>query len=149
METAETAETTEATRSSAAGVGILVVVAATALRALFIVAALLVEAGVVHSDVLGQYAPVPLYPIGTSIGLISHGLLVAMLLLSLVSIWGLYRREPWGWTLSIVTAGIILALNIGWWVGGEPRYISMLANSIAVFYLNQRDLRSVFQVGDA
>jgi hypothetical protein len=141
----DTAEETRAT----AGVGITVVVIATAVRVVLILAALLVEAGFIAGDFLAQYSPVPLYPIGTSIGLISHGVIIGMLIVSLLCMWGLARRHPWGWTLSIVTAGIILALNIGWWAGGEPRYLSMLVNSIAVFYLNQRDLRSVFQVGEA
>ena len=53
-------------------------------------------------------------------------------------------RCDWGWTLSIVTAGVILALDLGWWLGGEPRYLSMAVNAIVVFYLNQRDVRVTF-----
>jgi uncharacterized membrane protein (DUF2068 family) len=74
-------------------------------------------------------------------------MLGVMLVVSLLCVWGLWRRHEWGWTLSIVTAGTILALNLGWWAGGEPHYLSMLINSIVVFYLNQRDLRVAFGVG--
>jgi hypothetical protein len=140
-------ETAEETRSSA-GLGIMVVVVATGIRVLLIVIALLVESGVLRVDWVGDVSPIPLYPIGTALGLISRGLLFAMLVVSVLCIVGLSRRYQWGWTLSIVTAGVILALNIGWWAGGEPRYASMLVNALAVFYLNQRDLRTVFQVGD-
>ena len=36
-----------------------------------------------------------------------------------------------GWMLAIVTAGAILALDLGWWAGGEPRYLSMAVNAVA------------------
>ena len=40
-----------------------------------------------------------------------------------------------------MSSGVILAIDLGWWWGGEPRYGSMLLNSVAVLYLNQRDVR--------
>ena len=33
----------------------------------------------------------------------------------------------------------------GWWIGGEPRYLGMAINSIGVLYLNQRDVRIIFE----
>jgi hypothetical protein len=140
-------ETAEETRSSA-GIGIMVVVIATGIRAVLIVLALLVDRELLQLDWMADVSPIPLYPIGTALGLISRGLLIALLIASILSVVGLSRRNQWGWTLSIVTAGAILALNIGWWAGGQPHYVSMLLNAIAVFYLNQRDLRTVFQVGE-
>jgi hypothetical protein len=47
--------------------------------------------------------------------------------------------------MAIVTTGLILALNLGWWLGGEPRYLGMAINSIGVLYLNQRDVRIIFE----
>ena len=127
--------------------GVVVVAIATAVRAVLIVAALLADAGVIRAGWLAGMAPIPVLPGATDVGLISRGILYAMLIVSVLSVWGLLRRHEWGWTLSIITAGLILALGIGWWAAGDPHYVSMLLNSIAVFYLNQRDVRAVFHVG--
>ncbi len=54
---------------------------------------------------------------------------------------GLLARKQWAWVLAIVSSGVILAIDLGWWWSGEPRYGSMLINTVAVFYLNQRDVR--------
>lgn len=144
--TAVTTETT--TRPSTNSIGIVVVALANGLRALFVVAALLVDAGLAKVDNLADLSPVPLDPAVTTVGLVERGMLLVILVVSVLSIWGLLRRRPWGWTLSIVTAGGILALNLGWWAAGEPRYLSMLVNSVAVLFLNQRDIRTDFGVGD-
>ena len=144
--TTVTTETT--TRSSTNTLGIVVIIFANALRAVFVVAALLVDAGSVRFEGLADLSPVPLDPTTTTIGLIERGLLVVILVVSVLSIWGLLRRRPWGWTLSIVTAGGILALNLAWWASAEPRYLSMLVNSVVVLFLNQRDLRTDFGVGN-
>ena len=134
------------TRSSTNSIGIVVVALANGVRALFVIAALLVDFGLANLDNLADLSPVPLDPAVTTVGLIERGLLIVILAVSVLSIWGLLRRHPWGWTLSIVTAGAILALNLGWWAAGEPRYLSMLVNSIAVLFLNQRDIRTDFGV---
>jgi hypothetical protein len=139
-----TTETT--TRPSANSIGIIVVALANGLRVLFVVAALLVDAGLANLENLAELSPVPLDPAITTIGLIERGALVVILIVSVLCIWGLLRRHPWGWTLSIVTAGAILAMNLAWWAAGEPRYLSMLVNSVAVLFLNQRDIRTDFGV---
>jgi uncharacterized membrane protein (DUF2068 family) len=58
---------------------------------------------------------------------------------------GLLAHKQWAWVLAIVSSGLILAIDLGWWWSGEPRYGSMLINSVAVFYLNQRDVRSALR----
>jgi hypothetical protein len=108
---------------------------------------LLVLVGVLPTDAYRDLTPIPIHGLDTAIGLVSAGLLVGLLLMSLGSIWGLLRREPWGWTLSIVTAGFVLTLSLATWMAGEPNYLSMLINSITVLFLNQRDLRAIFGVG--
>ncbi len=67
------------------------------------------------------------------------------LVATVLAIVGMLRHQRWGWTLAIVTTGLILALNLGWWFAGEPRYLGMAMNSIGVLYLNQRDVRIVFE----
>jgi len=64
---------------------------------------------------------------------------------------GLLTGRRWGWVGAIVLSGISLAFAIGGWWDGHPAYTSMLINVIAVFYLNQRDVRAIFgelQPGD-
>jgi hypothetical protein len=132
-------------RASTARLGILVVILATAVRITLLVLGLLVMVGSLSRD-WSTSTVIPLFPMDESTGQIAFAIMVGLLISSAASIWGLWRRESWGWTLSIVTAGFLLALNLGWWIDGEPRYLSMLVNSIAVFYLNQRDLRATFRV---
>jgi hypothetical protein len=134
-------------RTSTASIGILMVVLATGFRSAFVVIGMLVSAGVLDTGSIASVSPIPIFALDTAAGVISMILLAGLLVMSVASIWGLLRRDAWGWTLSIVTAGVMLALNLGWWAVGDPHYLSMILNSIAVFYLNQRDLRAVFGVG--
>lgn len=142
----DTTGRTSTAPASSAGVGILMVVLATGVRIALIVISLLVMLSVLPRTGWEASTVIPLLPLDEAGGMIAFGLLVALLLASAASVWGLWRRQSWGWTLSIVTAGAILALDLGWWFAGDPRYGSMVANAVAVFYLNQRDLRSVFRV---
>jgi hypothetical protein len=137
----------QASTQSSDRVGISVVVLVTSVRVVLIVLALLVELGVVVNPRLSPYLPVPTHPITTQLGLIMTGALVVLLVVSALCIIGLIRRLEWGWTLSIVTAGATLAMNIGWWMSGDPHYLSMAINAVVVFYLNQRDIRHTFNVG--
>jgi hypothetical protein len=132
-------------RASTARVGILVVVLATGARAALIVVGLLVMTGVVSTE-WATTTIIPVLPIDDATGRIAFVVLLVLLVASAASVFGLWRRLTWGWTLSIVTAGSVLALDLGWWLAGDPRYWSMLVNAIAVFYLNQRDVRSIFKV---
>ena len=44
-------------------------------------------------------------------------------------------------------SGLGLAFAIGAWWDGHPQYLAMAINVVAVFYLNQREVRSVFDAG--
>ncbi len=123
------------------------VVVATGIRVVLTAVGILVGAGVLAQGDIATISPIPVYPLDTASGMIAIALLIGLLVMSAASVWGLLRRERWGWTLSIVAAGLMLALNLGWWAVDDPHYLSMIVNSIAVFYLNQRDLRAVFGVG--
>lgn len=75
------------------------------------------------------------------IGIIN--LLVAALLVFVV--WGLWRLKYWAWfsTMVLTGAGLIVGLW-QYWHGGTP-YIDLLINTLIVFYLNQRELRQLFE----
>ena len=138
----------EASRSpsdSAPSLGILIIVIGTIIRCVPIVAALVKPTGSV-AEWLADYSPVPDFTPGSALEVIGTAGLIGILAVSVLSIVGLLQRRTWGWTLAIVTAGIVLALNIGWWASGEPRYLSMAVNTIVVFYLSQRDLRAAYGV---
>jgi len=121
--------------------GVLVVILIQAVRCLSIAAALL---NVRSEGILGWIksgSPIPEFPPGSDAELIAAALLAGLLAASLLVIVGLGLRRRWAWVLAIVTSGLILAIDLGWWWSGEARYGSMLFNVIAVFYLNQRDVR--------
>ena len=86
-------------------------------------------------------SPVPELAPGSDLGLIARVILIGILIASLLVVIGLLAHRRWAWVLAIVTSGFILAIDLGWWFSSEPRYISMLLNVIAVFYLNQPDVR--------
>jgi hypothetical protein len=90
---------------------------------------------------LAQNGPIPTTSSGTDIEIVARALLAGLLIASILTIVGLILHQRWAWVLAIISAGAILAIDIGWWFAGEPRPVSMLLNSIAVFYLNQRDVR--------
>jgi hypothetical protein len=140
-------DATASVRTSSASIGIAVVAVMTTIRCVLFVLALLIQIDGFSATWARDFSPIPLLPIDVSAGVLEAVLLIVLLVLSLLSLWGLVSRREWGWTLSIITAGVTLTLNLGWWANGDPRYVSMLVNSIAVFYLNQRDLRAVFKVG--
>ena len=83
----------------------------------------------------------PAFQHGSDLELVAAGLLAGLLVASVLVVFGLLARRQWAWVLAIVSSGAILAVDLGWWSAGEPRYASMLLNVIAVFYLNQRDVQ--------
>ena len=127
--------------------GVIVVAAIALLRAVTIVADI---ADFRQGGILGWIAdsgPLPDLPKGTDVGIVAQVLLAGLLIASLLVVIGLLWRRRWAWVLAIITSGVILAIDLGWWFGGDARYSSMFLNSIAVFYLNQRDVRLALRGG--
>ena len=120
------------------------IVVLTALRCVTITAALVNLEGGPVADWLRAGSPLPQPPPGADFEIISRIVLIGLLVASVLIVFGLLARRQWAWVLAIVTSGVILAIDLGWWWSGEPRYGSMLLNSIAVFYLNQREVRAAF-----
>lgn len=129
--------------------GVAVVVAIAALRGLSILAEL---ANVESGGILGWFkagSPLPEFRPGSDAEIIARILLAGLLAASVLVVVGLVLRRRWAWVLAIVTSGLILAIDLGWWYGGDARYGSMFLNVIAVFYLNQRDVRVSLRGGSA
>ena len=86
---------------------------------------------------------------GSDFEIIARVLLIGLLVASVLVVFGLFARRRWAWVLAIVSSGVILAIDLGWWWAGDPRYGSMLLNSVAVLYLNQREVRAALGgIGD-
>jgi hypothetical protein len=97
--------------------------------------------------VLGSIAggsAIPTYPPNTPEWFVSQAASIVMIVATAVSTVGLWRFRNWGWSLALIVAGVVLALDLGWWWIGEPRYPGMFLNMIAVLYLNQRDVRAIY-----
>jgi hypothetical protein len=127
--------------------GVIVVGAIALFRSVTIVADL---AAAQREGIFGWIAdsgPLPDMPPGTDVQIVALALLWGLLIASVLVVVGLVLGKRWAWVLAIITSGVILALDLGWWFAGDPRHASMLMNSIAVFYLNQRDVRLALRGG--
>ena len=125
-------------------IGIVVVVALSLGRLIIELVQLLVSdpQGVLGAIAGGSF--IPEIATGTPGWYLGRLGVVLMIVVTAVSIVGLWRLRSWGWSLALILAGVILLFDIGWWYYGQPRYPGMFLNMIAVFYLNQRDVRSIF-----
>jgi hypothetical protein len=124
--------------------GVLVVAAVQLARAALIVAQLLGLGLVVGDFRLDSTFQIPQPPPGTLEFAISRVLAVFLIVASLAFGFGLLTGRRWGWVGAIVIAGASLAISIGSWWYGNPSYLAMVINVIAVFYLNQREVRASF-----
>ena len=57
---------------------------------------------------------------------------------------GLWRLRRWAWVATMLVLGFGLATAILNYFRGNPDYLSMLLNVLAVFYLNDRDMQQRF-----
>jgi uncharacterized membrane protein YphA (DoxX/SURF4 family) len=122
-------------------IGVIVVIIVTILRCVSITAGLVNLQGNGIADWLRVTSPLPEFPPGSDQEIVAGVLLGGLLVASIIVIIGLLAQRQWAWVLAIVSSGIILAIDLGWWYSGDPRFGSMFLNVIAVFYLNQRDVR--------
>jgi hypothetical protein len=124
--------------------GVLVVAAVQILRAALLVGQFLelkATAGLEWLSASAQFVePTP--------GTLSHTLIraigIGLAAASLAVAAGLLANRRWGWVGAIVLSGLSLAFAIAAWWDGHPVYLNMAINVIAVFYLNQREVRAVF-----
>lgn len=70
-------------------------------------------------------------------------LVIAVVLVLIIV--GLWRLHYWAWFATMITTGIALILGIWQYLHGGSPYANLLINSLVVLYLNQRDLRRIFE----
>ena len=131
--------------------GVLVVAAVQFVRAALILTQILDIQLTPNISLFHIADQVPEPPAGTIAFAIARAIAILIIVASLSFGVGLLTGRRWGWVGAIVLGGLSLAFAIGGWWDGNPAYTSMLINVIAVFYLNQRDVRATFgelQPGD-
>ena len=69
----------------------------------------------------------------------------ALMLIALVVAIGLWRYKPWGWYGMMLLLAYWMASDAIAYFGGAPDYVSMVLNVAMVFYLNQREVRDLFE----
>jgi carbon starvation protein CstA len=57
---------------------------------------------------------------------------------------GLLTKQRWAWVMTMIIIGISLLIGILEYFQESPRYINMLIGVIIVFYLNERNVRRVY-----
>ena len=126
--------------------GVLVVAAVQFIRGILLVAQL--TGLTIGFEWLRIAAQVPEPPPGSVAFALSRGLAIALVVSTLVIGYGLLAGRRWGWVGAIILSGLSLAFAIGDWWDGHGPYVSMFINVVAVFYLNQRDVRVVYEEPD-
>ena len=125
--------------------GVLVVAGLQFLRAALLVGQMLGVSMFPNASWLHTAAQIPEPAAGTVAFVISRVLGIGLVAASILAGLGLMTGRRWGWVGSIVIAGLSLALGLGAWWDGHPVYLSMAINIVAVFYLNQREVRAVYE----
>ncbi len=68
---------------------------------------------------------------------------------------GMWRLQPWAWRLTIITAGVLLIIDLWGYLSTDREFgrtVGLLLNVLIVFYLAQSDVRHLFAAtlpGDA
>ena len=126
--------------------GVLVVAGLQFLRAVLLVGQMLGFSLFPDVDWLHIAAQLPEPASGTVAFVIVRAIGISLVAASVLVGIGLLAGRRWGWIGAIVISGLSLAFAIGGWWDGHPVYGSMVINVIAVFYLNQREFRAVYDV---
>jgi hypothetical protein len=124
--------------------GVLVVAAVQFVRAVLVLTQMLNVNVAPNLDFLRIADQIPRPPTGTVEFYLAQAIGVLIVVSSIAFGIGLLTGRRWGWVGAIIISGISLAFAIGAWWDNHPTYLSMLINVVAVFYLNQREVRATF-----
>ena len=67
-----------------------------------------------------------------------------MLVLRLVAVVGLWQMRRWAWFLTMCLLAYAMAFDAIAFFNGDAYYIAMVLNVLTVFYLNLREVQSLF-----
>ena len=70
--------------------------------------------------------------------------IILLYLLGIIAL-GLWFMRQWGWYGAMLWTGVGLAWQILLYVNGHENYLYMLVYVIEAFYLNQREVKRIFQ----
>lgn len=71
--------------------------------------------------------------------------LVGFSVAALLAAAGLWLLRPWGWVLMMLVVGTSLGFQLVMYWVGEFNPVRLLIWTVAAFYLNQREVRAIFQ----
>ena len=81
-------------------------------------------------------------------GLVGTAVIAMIAVLLVASATGLLFRRRAGWLVAMILTGAFIAIDISSFFLGSPNHFWMALNIITVFYLNQPDVRAVFDIDD-
>jgi hypothetical protein len=125
--------------------GVVIVAATQLLRAVLLLAQVLRVDLFPGFDWLQSAAQLPEPAPDTAAFLLTRSIGVALTAASVAVAVGLLANRRWGWIGAIVLSGLALALGIGAWWDNNPAYVALAINVVAVFYLNQREVRIFYE----
>ncbi|MBK8050267.1 MAG: hypothetical protein IPK16_26085 [Anaerolineales bacterium] len=70
--------------------------------------------------------------------------LAIVMVLSMISVIGLWRMQRWAWYLTMLELGFSMVVNISMYFNANANYVDMFLNVLTVFYLNQKDVQRAF-----
>jgi len=71
--------------------------------------------------------------------------IVAFAAAALLAAAGLWFLRPWGWVLMMLVVGTSLGFQLVMYWAGDFNPVRLLIWTVAAFYLNQREVRAIFQ----
>ncbi len=98
----------------------------------------------VQGDTLLQVRWADVLPQPTESLVATLAVLNTLILITLITVAGLWQLKHWAWVLLMLQIGVSLGLTMWAYFSGSPQHLAMAIGVITVFYLNQGDVRRAF-----